>query len=122
MLKNYFCRTGCKNTKNLCKISGTSRFIGKNGCVIVKNYILYSVLLLSLAVGILLATDKSLQQDGVTFNDCLSLIGGKDTVHPQAEADSLHTAAPVMRNDGSMLIFMNAASLIDGHAAAKPNL
>lgn len=87
-----------------------------------KNYILYSVLLLSLAVGILLATDKSLQQDGVTFNDCLSLISEKDAANPAARADSLHVAAPLTRSDGSMLIFMNAASLIDGHAAAKPNL
>lgn len=93
----------------------------ENGCVIVKNYILYSVLLLLLAVGILLATDKSLQQDGVTFNDCLSLISGKDAASPADRADSLHVAAPLTRSDGSMLIFMNAAGVIDGHAAAERN-
>ena len=70
----------------------------------------------------MLATDKSLQQDGVTFNDCLSLISEKDAANPAARADSLHTVTtPLTRSDGSMLIFMNAAGVIDGHAAAERN-
>ncbi len=76
-----------------------------------KNCVIYSVLLMLLASGIMLATDKSLQRWGITVNDCLSLIGGDEADSPVevivANEDSTSYAVSTWEYDGVPPVFVN---------------
>lgn len=98
------------------KIYTITRFIRKNGCVIMKNVIVCLVLLLSLALGVMPVTDQSLQRWDVTFKDCLSVIAGRGDNVAAAGGNDRGAVAVGEREDSSVV---NRKSVTVARRAAR---